>query len=221
MRLTELALYDRPRERLARLGSSALSDAELVAIILSRGTAQENVLNLAQRLLSTFTIDRLARCSLGELESFRGIGRTKACQLLACFELAQRKKSHKSNSLRCAKDVYTYCINNISNKEQEVFLVLVLDTKNCVVACKQVTQGLLNKALVHPREVFKYAVKENANSIILVHNHPSGDPSPSEEDKRVTAQLREAGEVLGITVLDHVILGEESWYSFADEHKKL
>ena len=217
MRITDLAVCDRPRERLARLGVASLSDAELLAVILSQGTRKENVLVLAQRLLANFSLDRLSRCSLGELESFRGIGRAKACQVLALFELSRRKQVEKSKPLRCAKDVYLYCEELFGGVKQEVFRVLVLDTKNCVVACKKVSLGTLNSSLVHPREVFRLAIKESASSVILVHNHPSGDCTPSKEDRRVTTQLQEAGELVGIKVLDHVIVGEKQWYSFSEE----
>ncbi|MBI2137232.1 DNA repair protein RadC [Candidatus Woesearchaeota archaeon] len=217
MKLLQIPEENRPRERLQKLGVGVLSEAELLAIILQKGTRQENVLDVSNRLISKYGIENLSGLSLKELQSIKGIGTAKATQIKAAFELSKRC-SGNGNSRKpivTAQDVYDCALPRLQNSDREQFLVIMLDGKNRVIKIETVSIGILNASIVHPREVFKSAIKESANSIILVHNHPSGDPSPSEEDKIVTGIFKEAGRLLNIHVLDHVIIGKGDYYNFA------
>lgn len=215
MRIKDISPDNRPRERLESSGASTLSDAELLAIILKTGTKQENVIDMSNRLISKYGLNKLTSCSLTELQEINGIGPSKACQIIAIFELNKRV-SHSKNEgkpIQTAKDVFDHCAPKLSGLNKECFLVLHLDTKNRVIKTEAVSMGILDSAIIHPREVFQSAIKENAHAIILVHNHPSGDPTPSDEDQQITEQLVEAGNLLGIKVLDHVIIGKGTWNS--------
>ncbi len=216
MRIKELSETYRPRERLLRYGASALSDAELLALVLRTGTREENAVAMCERLLSACSLSRLPSCSPAELRRVRGIGEAKACQIIAAFALQQRMRNTSGRPLRSAKDVYAYAAAQFTGERQERFLALLLDTKNRVTREETISVGTLNCSLVHPREVFASAVRERANAVIVVHNHPSGDPAPSAEDREVTRMLKEAGKLLGIAVLDHIIIGDGRWYSFKE-----
>ncbi|MBI4983572.1 DNA repair protein RadC [Candidatus Woesearchaeota archaeon] len=215
MRIKDFSSEQRPRERLAKYGSSALSDVELLAVILKVGNKHENVIEMSQRLIAKYGLGHLASCSLAELQQIKGIGRAKASEILALFELARRANicNVEKRSIRSAKEVFDYFYPKLANSMQEQFSLLLLDTKNKIIKEETISIGLLNASLVHPREVFKLAIKESAHSVIVVHNHPSGDPTPSPEDEEVTKKLIEAGELLGIKVLDHVIVGGENYFS--------
>lgn len=220
MRIKDISVDNRPRERLERSGASSLSDAELLAIILKTGRKDENVIDMSNRLISMYGGEKLASCSLKELQEIKGIGRAKACQILAMFEFSRRqiKKENPNNSIKSAKDVFDFMSPKVSHLEKEHFCVISLDTKNRPVKEETVSVGTLNTAIVHPREIFRGAIKESANSIILVHNHPSGDPSPSDADRKLTEDLIAAGDILSIKVLDHVIIGTNGKYwSFNEE----
>ncbi len=221
MRLKEIARENRPRERLEKEGAAVLSDAELLAIILQKGTREENVIDMSHRLIAKYGVDKLSSCSLRELQEIKGIGKAKACQILALFELQKRHAvaQQQGKPLRSARDVYAYCFPRVAGLDRERFMILLLDTRNKVVKEEVVSVGTLNSSLIHPREVFKSAIKESANAVILVHNHPSGDPEPSEEDKAITERLIAAGELLGIKVLDHVIVGKEKFWSFSEQKR--
>jgi len=216
MRIKDISAENRPRERLEKQGVIALSDAELLAIILKTGNKQENVIDMSNKLLSKYGINKLSSCSLKELQAIKGIGKAKACQILALFELNKRLNFVKQNgrSLLSAKDVYQYVEPKLMHLDRECFMLLHLDTKNVVIKEETVSIGTLNASLIHPREIFKSAIKESANTVIVVHNHPSGDPEPSSEDRITTKKLFDAGELLGIKVLDHVIVGKHKFYSF-------
>lgn len=218
MRIADISPENRPRERFQKLGAPALSDAELLAIILQKGTRGENVIDMSNRLLSKFGIDKLSGLSLNEMQEIDGIGPAKAMQIKAMFEFGKRHALVKKNitQITCAKDVYELLKEKLCDLKQEVFVVLHLDTKNKILKEEIVTKGTLDASLVHPREVFRGAIKESANAIILVHNHPSGDPAPSDEDRKVTELLSKAGELLNIKILDHVIVGSSGFYSFDD-----
>ena len=220
MRIKDISLENRPRERLEKHGPSVLSDAELLAIILKTGTKEENVIDMSNRLISKYGFDKLSACSLSELQEINGIGSAKACQIVALFELNKRHSYSKLNGkpIRTAKDVFEYCSPKMSFLDREQFMILHLDIKNRVLKDEIVSIGALTGTIAHPREMFKSAVKESAYSVILVHNHPSGDPTPSDEDLRMTKRLLEAGEILGIKVLDHVIVGKEEWWSYTDHN---
>ena len=219
MRIKDISLENRPRERLEKQGPSVLSDAELLAIILKTGNKDENVIDVSNRLISKYGVDKLSNCSLAELQEIKGIGNAKASQIIALFELNKRHNISKQNGkpIKTAKDVFDYCSPKLSGVDKEQFMILHLDTRNKIIKDEIVSVGTLNSSLIHPREVFKSAIKESANAIILVHNHPSGDAEPSEEDKKITDILFKAGELLSIKVLDHVIIGKDSWHSFKDK----
>lgn len=210
MRIKEISPENRPRERLFRDGSKALSDAELLAIILQKGTRGENIIDVSNRLITKYGLDRLGSCGFDELRQIKGIGMAKASQIIALFELANRAKSKKGKQIKNSKDVYDYAFPKLKG-DREKFMVIMLDSKNNVIRDEIVSVGTLNSAIIHPREVFKTAIKESANAVIIVHNHPSGDCTPSEEDLILTRKIVEAGEVIGITVLDHVIVGDGLW----------
>jgi DNA repair protein RadC len=221
LKLLELPEENRPRERLMSAGVHALSEAELLALILQHGTRGENIIDISNRLIAKYGAEKLPSLSLKELQAIKGIGSAKAMQITAVFELSKRCSSNGNGGkpITSAKDAYDYALPRLQNQDREQFIVLLLDTKNRVVKSEIISVGTLNASIVHPREVFKSAIKESANAIIVVHNHPSGDATPSEEDCRVTTVLAEAGKLLNIEVLDHVIIGHESHYSFAKEGK--
>ncbi len=217
MKIAEISPENRPRERLKRDGIETLSNAEILAIILQKGNRKENVIDMSNRLISTYSINKLSNCSLQELQQINGIGEVKAMQIQAVFELQKRTQTDRTKTIiKSAKDVYEYCKPKIGDKLKEYFMILLLDTKNKIIKDETISIGTLNSSIIHPREVFKTAIKESANSIILVHNHPSGDPEPSQEDEEITKELTKAGELIGIKVLDHVIIGKDEWYSFKD-----
>ncbi len=218
MRMKDISLENRPRERLEKRGPQVLSDAELLAIILKTGNKDENVIDMSNRLISRYGFDKLSSCSLNELQEINGIGPAKACQIVALFELNKRHSYSKlqGKPIKTAKDVFEYCSPKMSSLDREQFMILHLDAKNRVIKDEIVSVGALTGTIAHPREVFKSAIKESAHSVILVHNHPSGDPMPSDEDKDMTKRLFDAGELLGIKVLDHVIVGKEGWYSLKE-----
>src|SRR3989339_1600640 len=218
MHLKEYAEEQRPRERLIKSGASALSDAEILALILKIGNKEENVIELSQRLIAKFGLEKLSNCSLQELQQIRGIGKAKACEILAAFELAKRAKMHYSERriIRSPLDVFRHFQAKLADLKQEQFYLLLLDTKNFVTKEELIAIGTLNASIIHPREVFKPAIKESAYAVVMVHNHPSGDPNPSSEDLAVTEKLAEAGELLGIKLVDHVIIGNGKYWSWKE-----
>lgn len=222
MKITDLAPENRPRERLQKDGAHVLSPAELLAVILKSGTKKENVLEISNRLLSTHGLQNLSRCSLQQLQQQYGIGTAKASQIIALFELCRRiPLSTEIKKISCAKDVAESYLPKTRHLLKEKFMAIYLDTKNNIIAEETITIGTLNSSLVHPREVFHGAIKHLANSIIVLHNHPSGDPQPSTEDIEITEIFSKAGKILGITLLDHIILGKESWWSWAESSRNL
>ena len=209
---------NRPRERLLKNGVVVLSDAELLAVILQKGSKTENVIDMSNRLISKYGIDKLSDLSLKELQEIDGMGPAKAMQIKALFEFNKRHNLSKQNGkpLKSAKDVFQYASQKLAGNDKEYFMVLHLDTRNRVIKDELISIGSLNASVIHPREVFKSAIRESANSIILIHNHPSGDPEPSEEDVKITDILFKAGDLLSIKVLDHVIVGKDKYYSFKE-----
>ena len=220
MRIKDISLENRPRERMEKQGVHVLSNSELLAVILQKGTKEENVIDMSNRLISKYGVNRLSSCSLKELQEIKGIGKAKASQIIALFEFNKRFNISKNNgiSIKSAKQVYDYISPKFVDADKEHFIILHLDSKNKIIKDEIVSIGTLNSSLIHPREIFKSAIKESANSVIVVHNHPSGDPEPSTEDKLVTKKLFDAGELLGIKVLDHVIVGKNGFYSFKDNN---
>lgn len=212
---------ERPRERLARRGAAALSDADLLALHLGTGhRSAGNAEALAVALLGRFTDLRgVVSASVSELTALPGMGGVRAARLLAVGELAKRLASETLEpgvAITCSDVVFAHFGPLLADEKRETFHALLLDSKNRLVTKTRISEGSLGASLVHPREAFRPAVREAAASVLFLHNHPSGDPSPSEEDRRVTGRLQRAGELLGIPVLDHVVIGRHDYYSFAD-----
>ncbi len=218
MNLTSFAPENLPRERLQAQGAGALSNAELVALILKSGTAQQNILDLCQKLLAKYSLEQLGQASLQQLQQEHGIGVAKASQLLAVFELGKRLAPRMGEkSVKNAREVAEVYLKRFADEKQEHFIAVYLDTKHRVIADQIITKGTLNSSLIHPREVFHGAIKHCAHSLIILHNHPSGDPTPSEEDLKVTRVLQETGEMMQIPVIDHIILGQGTWWSWREQ----
>ena len=213
MKIKDIPLQNQPRERMLRYGESALSDAELLAIILQKGSRKENVVDMCNRLLC----NNLKNMSLQELQEINGIGMAKAMQIKAIFEFSKRQKNNNNTTvIKKAEDVYNL-MSFLKDKKKEHLYGLYLDAKNKVIEKPElISVGILDASLIHPREIFKEAIRKSAKSVILVHNHPSGDTSPSEEDLEVTDRLVEAAKVLDIQFLDHVIVGD-SYYSYREK----
>ncbi|MBI2572276.1 DNA repair protein RadC [Candidatus Woesearchaeota archaeon] len=223
MKFQELALDSRPRERLERYGTNGLSSAELLALILKSGTKKQSILEMCNSLLIKYPLQELARCSLAQLTKEYGIGKAKACQLLAVFELAKRvdTKEEQVMPITCAADVARRYTSRLGRATQEQVLAMYLDTKNKVIKEEIVTIGILDASLIHPREIFHGAIRHCASALIVIHNHPSGDPTPSSQDLEVTKRLAKTGETVGITFLDHVIIGREGYWSWKEGRKSL
>jgi len=210
---------ERPRERLIAHGPAALSDAQLLAIIIKMGGPGRTALDVAMELLKEFgDLAGIEQAGIKEICRVPGIGKAKAAEIKAAIELGRRHQKPKlaGASLCASGDVASYYQPRLKDKKKEEFLCLLLDTKNRVIRDEAVSLGSLTASLVHPRETFKNAVRESAAAVIFVHNHPSGDTRPSQEDILLTKRLVQAGEVLGIRVLDHVIVGEGGHFSFRD-----
>jgi DNA repair protein RadC len=215
---------ERPREKLLKLGAGALSEAELLALIIGSGDAVSgaSALDLGRELLIAFKALRsLADASCSELQQVKGVGPAKSSCIKAAFELARRAKIEPRpiesfTRFTCASQVFEHLNYEFRDRRKEYFMALLLDGKNRIITRAQISEGSLNQSIVHPREVFNVAVRESAAAMILLHNHPTGDPSPSPEDLEVTRRLCEAGQLMGIKVLDHIIIGEDGFYSFAE-----
>ncbi len=221
--IKELPPEERPRERLQKSGPGALSDSELLAIILRMGTGNVSATELARKLVTHYGgLKGIASASFEELCEIKGIGTAKAAQIKAAFEIGRRFSQTidtEKDRIRCSEDVKNLFWHKMRTYDKEHFMIVLLDTKNRIIKTETVTIGILDSSIIHPREVFKSAIKSSAASVILVHNHPSGDPAPSRNDTSATIKLREAGELVGISVLDHVIIGEKGYYSFKDNNK--
>ncbi len=220
VRIQDIPEEERPRERLIRNGPESLSNAELLGIILRTGSREENVISLSSRILSKYNIKQLSLANVSRLMQENGVGKAKAAQIAAVFELARRLETFVEEPKRkiCSpKDVYTLMYPKMREQKKEKFITLCLDTKNQILKEEVVSIGSLNASIVHPREVFKSALMESSASVIMVHNHPSGDPSPSREDIMVTEKMVEGGKLLGIDVLDHIIIGDGKYVSLKDE----
>jgi len=214
----DLPLSERPRERLLKMGSEALSAQEILALILGRGIKGESVMMTSQKLLSRFgSLKGVANASVEELTQTKGIGPAKAAQIKAVLELSKRLEADVGEKpkrvLKSPEDVAAEMRGRLKGKKKEHFWVICLDTRNRLINCKPVSIGSLDTSIVHPREVFREAVSSSAASVIFVHNHPSGDPEPSKEDVELTKRLVKAGEIIGIDVLDHIIVCDKSYLS--------
>lgn len=221
MRLAESRPAERPRERLLGLGPSALTLVELLAIVIGTGTARSDARAVAEQLLGAAggTLRGLARRPAGALAATPGVGRAKAARVSATLELARRLLAEDREPgvpVRSPADVYRWCRPALCDLVVEEFRVLAMDAQNRITRDLLVTRGTLTSSLVHPREVFRQVIAEAAAGVIVVHNHPSGDPTPSAEDRAVTRQLVEAGRLLDLPVYDHVIVGADRYFSFAE-----
>ncbi len=221
----DLPKTERPRERLIKLGSEALSAQELLALIIARGVSGKSVMNIAQELLSKFgNIKNVSEATIEQLCQIKGIGPAKAAQIKACFEIARRIENQeieqnklKKFTLGSPEGVVKLARPILKDKKKEYFLVFPLDSRNQIMKEEIVSIGSSNASIAHPREIFKRTIANNAASVIIVHNHPSGDPEPSEDDLEITKQLVDAGKILGIEVSDHIIIGQKSFTSFKDK----
>jgi len=219
MKIKEIPWYNRPGMRLKRRGVGCLSDAELIAIVLGRGNQKENAVDISNRVLKSYNFDKLSLLSFHELKKLFD-DQVPALRILAMFEIFRRVNRLKNNGFKVkiknAEDVYNYFKDRLEVKNKEYFYALFLDTKNRVIGEELISVGTLNSSLIHPREVFNPAIKASANAIILVHNHPSGDVKPSNEDIEITKKVKESGDILGINILDHVIVGNNTFTSLKE-----
>ena len=216
----DLPKEERPRERLVKFGEQALSAQELLQLILGRGVAGESVAVTAQKLLAQFgSLQKLAEASIEELSSIKGIGLAKAAQIKAAFEIGRRLSTqaptYKSKELTDPEKVYRLIKSKLKDYHKEHFYIIALNSRGHSIA--EVSVGSLNASVVHPREVFTEAIKNKAASVVFAHNHPSGDPEPSEDDLLLTKKLVESGKILGIEVFDHIIVVKDGFFSFKNK----
>ncbi|WP_027624986.1 RadC family protein [Clostridium lundense] len=221
LRIIDLPESERPRERLLRYGAENLSNVELLAIILRTGSNKENILNLCGRIIEKCGgLNGILNSSSKELLQIKGIGNAKAAQILALAELSKRFKSFKSGDnfkITNPNDVALLIMEEMRVLKQELLRVIMLNTKNYVIKVKDVFIGSLNSSIVHPREIYCEAIKNSSSSIIICHNHPSGDPLPSSEDINITNRLRECSKLIGIELLDHIIIGDGVYISLKEK----
>jgi DNA repair protein RadC len=219
MKLQDLAKIERPREKLIAKGSKNLKDEELLAILLGTGIEGKNVIEVAKQILKKYSKKRLLKMQYEDLAKIKGIGPAKACTILAAQELIKRAMEVQEETLpiiQSVKDVMAQAVY-LRDKTREHFMVIYLNARNEMVFKKPMFIGTLNANLVHPREIFNEALKQNAASVILVHNHPSGDAEPSEDDLEITKRITEAGKIMGIDVLDHIIITKNKIFSFKEK----
>lgn len=221
--MKEIPEDERPREKMLIHGAQALSNAELLAILLRTGTRQEPVVSLAQRILKQFEgagLSALAAVKPQELSKVKGVGAAKAVAVMAAIELGTRLHSQAAaerSVIRSPQDAAELMMARLRYEPREHFMALLLSTKNHIIATPVISVGSLNASIVHPRELFREAIRYSAASVILIHNHPSGDPAPSQEDIALTKKLAEAGQLLDIAVLDHVIIGDNRYVSLKEK----
>lgn len=221
--IKELPETERPREKMYDNGAESLSNEELIAVIIRTGSRKESAVELSKRVISRDNrgLVYLRDTTMQELMEINGIGKCKASQILAAIEIGKRinyqtaAEKVKINQPSTVADLF---MDEMRYLQKEHFRIILLDTKNQIIAMEEISIGTLNASIVHPRDVFKIAIKRNSNSIILIHNHPSGDPTPSKEDINITNRLIEVGDLLGIKVLDHIIIGDMDYISLKEKN---
>ena len=221
MKMKSMPEIERPRERLLNYGVKFLSNIELLAIVLQSGSKEESALHLGAKVMSLSDqgINALFDITAEELKDIKGIGNAKACQIIAAVEFGKRVASSQSNILGKVSSpqmVADYFEHELKQLNKEKFIAVFLNTKNMITSYETISIGSLSASIVHPREVFNRAIKKSAASIILIHNHPSGNPNPSNEDKLITERLCEVGKIVGISVLDHLIISSGGYFSFKE-----
>ena len=217
----KLSESERPREKLFEEGAKELSNSELLAVLIRTGNAKSSALDLSHKLLSTIpdVIVSLSDCSLEEIVKIEGMSKSKTAPILAAVELGKRvilESRKKRKKITSPLDLVEFFMADMCRLKKEHFKITMLDTKNYIIGVEEVSIGNLNSSIVHPREVFKEAIKRSSSAIILVHNHPSGDPTPSREDINITKRLVECGDLLGIRILDHIIIGDKKHISLKE-----
>lgn len=222
--MKEIIKMERPRERLISVGVNNISNEDLLSIIIKTGTKNQSVKTLSLKILNEFKgIEGLKNITISNLSKIKGIGIVKAVEIIAAIELGKRvyyNKNIEEIDFSNTRKVYEYFKNILINEQQENFYAVYLNTKNKVISYKLLFKGTINKSCVHPREIFKLAFLESAYSIIVLHNHPSGEVTPSKEDIEVTTSLIKIGKLVGIPVLDHIIIGKNNYYSFYENTNK-
>jgi DNA repair protein RadC len=213
---------DRPREKLLLKGKTILSDAELMAILIASGNKDESAVDLSKRILNSVdnNLIELSKLTVTSLKQFKGIGEAKALTIVAALELGSRRRGAEvlsRKSLRSSKDAFEIIKMHIGDIHYEQFLVIMLNQSNKIIRVVSISEGGVTGTVVDPKKIFKLAIDNNATGLVLGHNHPSGNIQPSEQDNKLTAKLAAAGKLLDINVLDHIIVGEEDYYSFADD----
>lgn len=221
LKISDLPEEERPREKLLNKGAQTLTNSELLALILRTGNKNENIIHLCDRVLSQFQgLDGLQNCTPQMLMELDGIKEAKAAQLCALIEISKRvrtEKGTKINKISSPQEAAELVRDDMRLLKQEVLKLIMLNTKNCVLFTKDIFIGGLNSSIVHPREIFSEAVRFNSASIIVCHNHPSGDPTPSDEDINITLRLKECGKLMGIELIDHIIIGGNSYVSLKEK----
>jgi DNA repair protein RadC len=216
----DLPRQERPRERLQKFGPEALSAQELLALVIGRGIPKKSVMNIAQELLAKFgNVRAISQATIEELSQIKGIGLAKAAQIKACFELGKREDLEPeliNFDIKNPETVVKAIRSSIKDKVKEHFKLILLNPRNKIIGISTISIGTLNASLVHPREVFKDAIVHSAASVVLAHNHPSGDPEPSEDDLKITKKLVDSGNILGIEVLDHIVIGKNNFCSLKE-----
>lgn len=222
LRMLDIPENERPKEKLLRYGAESLSNPELLAIVLRTGTKGENVLNLSQKIITELNgLNGILNASVKEMTKIKGVKEAKASQILAIAELFRRFNTYKSfnefKRITSPREVANMLYGEMGTSNQEVLKLIILNTKNEVIKIKDVFKGSLNSSLVHPREIFNEAIRSSAASIIICHNHPSGDPTPSSEDIKVTTRINKSGDIIGIKLIDHIIIGRNNYVSLKEK----
>ncbi len=217
--IKQIPKIERPRERLLKFGARNLKSSELIAILFRTGHKDKNAIQLAEFLLTKFPINRFSKLSYKDLSKIKGIGATKACSLLAAVELS-RRLSKRINELNIEIGSINDAIlqfSKLKNLKKEILQIILMDARSGFLGLHTVSSGTLNSNAFHPRDIFEPAIKKSALSFIMGHNHPTGDPTPSVDDVEMTKQMAQAGDVLGIKLVDHVIISQKSYFSFSEQ----